>query len=285
MLYRQKDLDYLWEEVTAIMKIVSSIIAVFIALTLAFIPRTCYAQDQDSIFLWYGNVDGSALNVNINERVYIDLYIYTPENVYADACHFCLGASDQYIDSLLSNNERIFYYPFTEWDMAVFLEPENEVPDMPEGWSSQSFLGFAHLYGYGPWLHNDAPTLGMSYVVKTADNPANIGDDANAIGLGLHPTMTCSWAGDTLGLNNFFVSEQFSLFRFDSGGYVEGVVLDERGDPIENVSVINENTGKEVPTDDDGYYHMGLYPGTHSFIFSHPAFIDTTIAEIEVIVD
>ena len=57
--------------------VLSAIIVSLIAL-----PSIGIAQDRDSVYLYYGNLNGSALDVSIDERISVDLYIFTPENAY-----------------------------------------------------------------------------------------------------------------------------------------------------------------------------------------------------------
>ena len=107
--------------------------------------------------IWYGNMDGSPLEGNINSRFNIDAYVWCGEDVYIANLEFPLGANDLYIDSLLSQTEGQYYWPFTEWDDAEFLTPAGSPPN-PEGWSSQSFMGFARLMpgSTAPWENRNS---------------------------------------------------------------------------------------------------------------------------------
>ena len=182
------------------------------------------------VSIWYGNLDGSPITGLINNRVYVDVYIQTPENAYIADMHLCLGTDDQYIDSLLSDTEGELYYPLTEWDDASFLPPQG-VPPNPAGWSSQSFLGWADLAGDpNPWLHFETPTRIMTFVVKTVNNQDLIGDTVQCFAPGVNIPNGGSTAGDTLGLVTYSLVENFSQLYFgESSGcdYVPGDINDD----------------------------------------------------------
>ncbi|OQX91270.1 MAG: hypothetical protein B6D58_08605 [candidate division Zixibacteria bacterium 4484_95] len=169
---------------------------------------TCHSYSI--VELWYGNLDSSPIIGLINDRVNVDVYIQTPENAYIADLHLCLGTENQYIDSLLSDTEGEMYYPLTEWDDASFL-PSQGSPPNPAGWSSQSFLGWADLFGEpNPWLHFETPTRIMTFVVKTVNDTLFVGDTVQCFAPGINTSLGGSAAGDTLGRVNFPLIEHFS---------------------------------------------------------------------------
>ena len=262
------------------------LVAGFALLLLAIFPGTSYAQDRDTVFLSYGIVGGGTLEVNINDRVDIDVYYQGgTSDVYVADALWALGSNNQYIDSLLSQTEGSFLIPLNLWELHEFtpIYTHEDHDSIPEGWSTQSFLGFARIAGEGPWLHFNVPWHVLTFVLKTADDPNNIGAIVNAIDRGFDRLQGRSNCGDTLGGSGYEIVEEFSPFHFVGGGYADGEVVNFAGDPIENATVRDENTGREIFTDEDGEYHFGLYPGTHSITFSHPDYYDTTVSNVEIV--
>jgi len=262
----------------------SILIAGVVLIMLAILPNASYGQDRDTILVNYGNVNATPMNVAINQRVTVGVYVNTGDSGYVADVHFCLGTEDQYIDSMLSSTEGTWYYPFTEWDFVAFSDPFTSPPN-PEGWSAQAFFGWARINptGDAPWLQSATLLHLIDFKYKLANNHDNIGDDPWALGPGLSPFQGPSNAGDTLGGLGFEVDEHFSQFHFTGGGYIEGIVSNSGGTPIEGVSIINEATSKEAITDDTGFYHMGLYPGMHNFTVSHPDYIEQNITGINIV--
>ncbi|MCP4583396.1 MAG: T9SS type A sorting domain-containing protein [candidate division Zixibacteria bacterium] len=266
-------------------KLSKYLIAGIVLFMLALMPGISHGQLSDSISVRYGEVNGGTINVDLDQRVDIPVYIQTGLYNYVADIHLVLGANLQYIDSLLSDTEGDILYPFNEWDFAAFSERFDDT--QPEGWASQAFIGWARITpdSENPWLYTTVPTHCLTFVFKTNDDVNNIGDDAIAIGPGNSPYGGPSSAGDTLGGYGFEVVELFSTFHFDGGGYIEGIVSTVGGDPIENVCVLNIETDKEAYTDNEGFYHMGLYPGTHDMIFTHDDFLPEHISDVVVEID
>ena len=236
------------------------------------------------VIVWYGHVDGTPLQGNINSRFNVDAFAMTTEDVYAGDAHLCLGTNDSYIDSLLSNTEGTQYYPFTDWDFHTFSQPYGSPPN-PIGWSSQSFSGIARTNSQSdsPWLHLSTPTQVLTYVVKAANDSSLIGSTVNAIGPGISPLQGPSNAGDTLGLSFYPVLEFFSPFYFRGAGTVTGTVTDEFSAPIQDVIVTDLATSKSDTTSSSGMYTIAnLFPGLHDISFSHPNHRDTVVADVNV---
>ncbi|OQX91799.1 MAG: hypothetical protein B6D58_06275, partial [candidate division Zixibacteria bacterium 4484_95] len=169
--------------------------------------------------LWYGNVDGSPISGSPNSNINVDVYIQCFEGAYIADLHVCLGAYDQYIADLISDIEGEFYYPITDWEIALWTDPFGHPPN-PEGWSSQSFVGYANPSGPpNPWLYFDTPTRILTFVVVSVDNPGLIGDTVQCFGPGLNPelSMDRTFARDTTGIGYYMLNENFSELCFIAG--------------------------------------------------------------------
>ncbi len=257
----------------------SILVAGAVLIMIAIAPNSSYGQVRDTILVNYGNIGATPMNVAINQRVTVSAFINTGDSGYVADIHLCLGTLNQYVDSILSETEGTWYYPFTEWDSKSFTAPFTSPPN-PPGWSAQAFLGWARLgpVGDAPWLHSPVLFRGVDFIYKLRNNHANVGDDVWALGPGLSSSQGPSNAGDTLGGPGLVVNENFSQFHFTGGGYIEGIVSNSSGAPIVGASIVNTQFSKEAITNETGFYHMGLYPGTHGFTYSHPDYVsrDTT---------
>jgi len=232
---------------------------------------------------WYGNLDISPIPANLDERLGVNVYIQTIEEIYLSFMHLCLGTANQYIDSLLSKNEGQLFYPFTEWDISQFSLPQQSPPN-PDDWSSQSFIGYSSIGpNSNPWLHFETPTLALSFMVKIVNDPLLVGDTVQCFGTGLHPTFGPSSASDTLITQTYPVIEVFSPVYFKAVGYVGGTVTDVMSDPIPGVYVTAIGSGVEDSTDEFGEYFLdSLTIGTYDILFSHPVYRDSIVAGVEV---
>lgn len=255
-----------------------------VILVLSAFSNTSYAQDSTA-FVWYGQVNGSPLYTNIDDTLNFGIFFACSSDVWVADCHICIGALDQYIDSMLSQSHAQFFYPFTAWQIAEFTDVYHEAYGMPEGVSSQSFIGFATYNEPVPWLHFTSPHIILAGVVTTANDIANIGDEVYAINdLGRNPQQGETNFGDTLGAAGYQVFQYYSKVIFLGGGHVEGNVTNFLGDPLENATITDSETGKMIFTDDEGFYRIGLYPGNHDLTYSHPyAAQDTTVENITII--
>lgn len=186
---------------------------------------TTTSYNYGGMKVWYGDPSGSPIFGFVNQRVGVDVYVQTSENTHVADMHLCLGSDDQYFDSLLSDTEGVLYYPLTEWDDAGFLLPQGSPPN-PSGWSSQSFLGWADLFGEpNPWLHFETPTRILRFVLKTVDDTLLISDTVQCFGPGINSILGTSYATDSLGITDYPLFEQFSpLFFIEAGDcyYVPG---------------------------------------------------------------
>jgi len=187
-----------------------------IALSFVFILISMsFAQTENWVNVYFGKLDSSAIEANINAPLDIDVYIQTSANAYIADAHICLGVDNRYIDGLLSAAEGEILYPFNEWDIKLFLPPQGSPPN-PEGWSSQSFLGFARMAPpyKSPWLHLIEPTLVLKMTAKTVNYPSLIGQTIDCLGPGLNLAQGPSNAGDTTGMTGYPVNMQFSPVHF-----------------------------------------------------------------------
>ena len=245
------------------------------------------SMSTSSIFFgvsaWYGNLDMSPISAAVGERFTVDVYIQTIEEIYLSYIHLCLGTADRYIDSLLSKTEGEVFYPFTDWDIAQFTSPQDSPPN-PEGWSSQSFIGYGSIGStVNPWLHFEVPTKALAFKVKIANDPVLIGDTIQCFGPGLHQTFGPSSASDTLLQNTYPVIEVFSPLYFKAVGYVGGTVTDVLDQPLEGVYVTALGSGVEDSTDINGEYFLdSLAVGTYDIFFSHPLYRDTIVTDVAV---
>ncbi len=250
--------------------------ASFIVLIAA--PTKVYSQ-TDSLYISYGNATGQTMNVEINQRLNIPVYIFTGANNHVADLHLPLGTMDKYVDSLLSETEGELYYPLTEWDGAYFTEAYGSPPN-PEGWSAHSLMGWARFYptSESPWFISLGDYMAAKFVIKTANDSLNIGDDVLALCPGLNPYQGPSNAGDTLAEDVYIMVETFPMFHFNGGGYLEGTIIDIADNPIEGINVTVEETGKQTSTDSEGDYHMGHYPFTDfTLIVDHPDYASHSV--------
>ena len=250
---------------------------------LAIISFNSMAMASDSVYVWYGNVDGSPLQADTNQYIDFNVYAMTTANAYVSNCHICLGAENRCIDSLLSETRGEIYYPFNEWDIKDFLAPQNGPPNQT-GWSSQSFVGFANMVPPfdSPWLHFDEPTLVLKMAGKTAADISLVGELADCLDIGLSREQGPSNFGDTLGFN-YDYTQYFSPVQFAGGGYVAGRVTTPDGEPIPGTVVRDMQTLRVTTVNESGDYTLGgIYQGSHDILFDPPFANDTTITAVNV---
>ncbi|GEM_PF-805233 len=188
---------------------------------------------KEGVLVKYGNLDGSPINGPINGNLTIDVYVQTSENAYLGDFHLCLGSDDQYIDDHLSETLGQVYYPLTEWEAAVFTAPHGSPPN-PEGWTSQSFVGFARINPNNPnplWLHLESLTNVVTFVFEIVDEEALIGQTLECLGQGLNLYQGPSNGSDSTGFTSFDIVESYSPVQFyDPTAYCDYVPGDFNGD-------------------------------------------------------
>lgn len=172
-------------------------------------------QSVPGVGVWYGSMSGTPLTAFVGAHANIDVYVLTSPDVYCGDLHLCLGAADQYFLELTSQLTGQVYYPLSEWALATFLPPQGSPPN-PDGWSSQSFTGYARLDPYedNPWLHADVPTKVMTFTADVIDDEQLVGQIAEAIGPGINAQQGPSNAGDTLGQLFYIVHESYCPVYF-----------------------------------------------------------------------
>jgi len=228
-------------------------------------------EPQGQAMVWYGNVEGSTIEVSLNQRFDVLTYIQTLPDIYLGNIFLNLGAENQYIDSLLCQTEGEYYYPFTEWDIKEFQNVYGQ-PSNPIGWSSQAFQGYARFVDPfdNPLLHMEIPTLVLKFVVKTANNTANMGHIVHCLGKGYDPYQGPSNCGDSSGDYSYPVTEHHSPLYF-SGDDIIGAVTNQYAAPLENVHAEILNFTRDDYTDINGDYRLNdLPPGYYNILFSHP---------------
>ena len=242
----------------------------------------------DTVYVWYGNVDNSVIEGGIGERVYIDVYLQAPGQVYVADILLVLGADETYIDSLLTHtleDSLVMFYPFSEWESAGFLEPQGAPPN-PTGWFRQSFLGFASLSGDEvPWLHNEIPLRMLRMIAKVTYEPDIFKQTVDAFGPGLNSPQGTSRAGDTLGNIEYIVDEYFCQLDLSGSGIVSGTTISADSQLIENVNIeiIGIYTQYSDTTNLQGeFYISDIMPGIYNVVFSHPNYYDTTIINVAI---
>ncbi|MCD6162507.1 MAG: hypothetical protein J7K40_08860 [candidate division Zixibacteria bacterium] len=246
------------------------------------------ATSSSSIFFgvsaWYGNIDSSPLTGYLDDELEVDVYIQTIESIYLSYIHLCLGTDDHSIADHLSQDKGQVYYPFTQWDVALFSSSYGSPPN-PEDWSSQSFWGISSIGSQpNPWLHEVIPTKVLTFVVQTVNDPTLVLDTVDCFGAGLNPSLGPSSASDTLISQNYPVIEVFSPVFFKAYGSIAGTVLDEMGYPIEDCYITAIPSSIDDSTDAIGSYFLdSLIVGTYDVLFSHEVYRDTVVAGVSVL--
>jgi len=241
-------------------------------------------EPRDTVWIWYGNISLEPLSANIGDTLLIDVYAQTGADVYVADMLLALGANSEYIDTMISQVSNLFYYPVSNWDVKYFVNQQGSPPNQ-SGWFSQSFQGFAELAEpyESAWLHTEIPRKTLTMVVVTQDNQDLLGQTVQAIGPGLNYPSGPSNAGDTVGGEGYEVAEYYCDVHFvQELGFIDGTVENESGSPIEDVKVKIASTDDSTFTDSNGEYEFSLSSGTYNLIFSHEAYIDTTISGVQV---
>ena len=240
-------------------------------------------QPRDTVWIWYGNTSLEPISANIGDTLLIDVYAQTGADVFVADMLLVLGTNNEYIDTMISQSAGAFYYPVSEWDYKAFLQFEGSPPNQA-GWSSQAFWGGARWYTEtAPWLHTEIPRKTLTMAAITANSSGLNGQTVDALGPGLNTQQGPSNAGDTAGGNGYEVIEYFSPVHFvQEAGFIDGTVENQSGSPIENVKVKVAGLDDSTFTDSNGDYEFTLSSGTYSLIFSHEAYVDTTITGVQV---
>jgi len=171
-----------------------------------------------------GGVWNNVMNTPPDEWVDIPVYI-AGEN--ASVCvadmMFPLGINKEYVDQFADTSCRV-YYPFTEWDVADFVNVNDE---FEEGWTSLSFLGLARISrDERPWGRWESPTLAMSFRVHVRDDFQETEEAVcDAFGPGLDFYQGDANAGDTLGGAGFGLNQHYCCLMYSPTAIEEDVPI------------------------------------------------------------
>jgi len=207
----------------------------FVAISLLLAVDSTFGQvEDDTVYVWFGSVDNSPVNVFIGQLYELDTWVMCTPDAYVADIAMTLGTKDQYITQNLSSEYGWFGYPFTEWDDAGFIGGWAGSPPNPPGWHGKAFAGWADLGvppDPNPWLHFDTPTKIITWVLEIADSNSFIGDTVECLRIGFH-MMTYWQAGDTLGMYGYPLIPFFSQFCFwappEGCNYIPGDINGDR---------------------------------------------------------
>jgi hypothetical protein len=252
----------------------------------AHVNVTLWPPISNDLVVWYGPPDGSPITAVIGERLNIDVYMQSGNDVSVGFFHIALGTEDQYFDSLLSASDGVFYDVIPQWDEAVFFPPDGSPPN-PAGWSNQSAFGIWHLFGPpNPPLICPSPTKILSYVVRVTDDSTLAGDTVQCLGPGTNPANGPTIFGDTLDQFITDVVQNYGPLYFispSSLGAIAGTVTDAAQFPIGGVIVTVQGTAFADTTDGSGQYTCeGIVPGNYDVSFYHPDYIPATANNVVV---
>jgi len=158
------------------------------------------------------------------------------------------------------------YWPFPAWDFAEF-ENFCSSPPNPEGWSSQSFVGWADTGGGpNPWLMTDVPIKVLTFVVETVDDTTIFGDTVACFAAGRDPYQGGPNSHDTnCGLGHLMY-QFFSPVYFEPSDPCDYVPGDINGDNIvigsDVIYGVRAFMGQGNPPPDscwNGYFENWIY--------------------------
>ncbi|MCD6161112.1 MAG: VCBS repeat-containing protein [candidate division Zixibacteria bacterium] len=179
-------------------------------------------RQRPDIEIWYGNHDNMLLNGRLGEIIGVDVYLQTAGEIPLNSIKLMLGIDNQYIDSLLSETEGDFFYPFTGMSEAGFQAPVGSPPNIA-GWSSQEFNAINDSLE-SVLINFDNPSLMAMYVVRIAGDTLFNGDTLSCFGPGVDELGDFSVAIDSGG-DTLSIIEHFSrLYIQDSYAYYPGDV-------------------------------------------------------------
>jgi hypothetical protein len=166
------------------------------------------------IEIFYGNSDGSPIWARPGQIVYVNVFAKTKPDVYGANLHLCLGTQNRFIDSLCSSSFGSFYPFLSQWEFIEFLEPQHSPPNII-GWSSQSILGFASLFGGpNPWFHFPNTSRITTMAIRVVNDSSLLGDTIACLGFGKNEELGYSHVGDTTTIIDYAIVEHFSPIYF-----------------------------------------------------------------------
>jgi len=194
-------------------------------------------------------VNASAIHLNIwaggtfNDEIWNDTVVAIPggwvevpvylegdyPSIWMGELSFPLAIKLDCFDAF-DSSECQLHYPFSEWEFAYFINPNDEYHPTyptPAGYIGLSFLGIARDYTEeAPWFHSYVPLLGFSFRVHAVSNADLIGQVVDdALARGADPFTGQLYAYDTLGSSSFYINDYYACIYFESGyQYVPGDV-------------------------------------------------------------
>ena len=253
----------------------NSSIKVLLIAALMLIIAVNIAPAQDSVYIWYGNLDGSPISAELNSNLEIKVYAMASLDVSVVSFAFNLGAYDIVFDSLLCREHGEYYYPFNEWDMVNFTTVTGP-PVMPQGWHNQCLFGIKEMaepYDSPPF-DSETPILIAKYVYHVRNNNSIIGSLSNCLGPGKDRAQDVSYAADSTGTISYPIIEYFSPVQIPGGGWISGNIIDNFGEPVPYVEVICHTSMLSVISSAEGEYTIGVAPGTHDLEFAVEGYRD-----------
>jgi hypothetical protein len=156
------------------------------------------------VSIWYGNPNGAPVAGIIGQEMDIDVYASTTPTLYVADLHLCLGANNNYIDSLLG------FSPNIALD-SLWMGQQQNFPPNDSGWSS---LSFEALTGEAqPLIHSGQAIKIGSFRIKLPNDPGLLYDTVNCLGAGINSTLGQSYANDSIG-GSLALFEHFSPIFF-----------------------------------------------------------------------
>ncbi len=190
----------------------SLIIGAIVFACLALCP---FGNATDTVKVWYGNYDSSPIWVFPGYPTRVDVWIQTGRTTSVTELHLCLGALDEYIDSLFIIPDSSEDCIYGNWDSALMLTDNYHTPPNNPGWSSQSFIGKADTGGApNDPINTTYPKRIISFYLQPKNNPNLIGDTIPCLGAGQNPTLGESWVFGTIGF--LPLKEYYSSLNFVS---------------------------------------------------------------------
>ncbi|MEE9554680.1 MAG: IPTL-CTERM sorting domain-containing protein [candidate division Zixibacteria bacterium] len=152
----------------------SVIICVF-----TFLLSSGSAIGQSPVEIWYGNPDGSPMEVPIGTEIQVPVFIRTSPDINLIYGSVLLATDDQYITSRSNAN---LHPPVSTW-MGSWFGP---FPDSPNpGITSNEWSGMDH-FRTAP-LHFESPTLLFRFPMTVSSDPELIGQTVTALSAGYNP--------------------------------------------------------------------------------------------------
>ncbi|MCP4582271.1 MAG: hypothetical protein GY839_11700 [candidate division Zixibacteria bacterium] len=245
------------------------------------------AQSQTvDVLIWYGNLDGSPIVVDINDTVMVDVYMQSAEEIEIEAITLVLGSNDQYISDLISEAYGEMHIMPESCQTGGFYPPYGSPPNEPD-WSSQEFLWFG-IWGARRVIRFEEPTMIASYAMTVVGDEEVIGSVVYCLGSGLNGTYSdTDIAGYQGGHIILSYEEYFSPFYFytpdPQPGDINGTIINFDGDPVEDVHVRTTDMNYNDTTNVNGEFILtSLDLGIHDIILFHSYYPDTTLIGVPV---